>query len=114
MITAIILIDLTKGFDSLSHNLLLCKLQDLAVGTSESSTKWFESYLTERSHNSYRLSFPLPACYGVPQDRFSVPYCSSLTSSVICQISSQTAKLNLTWTILSCFFPLNRLLTTWQ
>ena len=47
MITAMILIDLTKAFDSLSHNLLLCKLQDLAMGTSESSTKWFESYLAK-------------------------------------------------------------------
>ena len=47
MITAMILIDLTKAFESLSHNLLLCKLQDLAMGTSESSTKWFESYLAK-------------------------------------------------------------------
>ena len=47
MITAMILIDLTKAFDSLSHNLLLCKLQDLAMGTSESFTKWFESYLAK-------------------------------------------------------------------
>ena len=57
MITAIILIDLTKAFDSLSHNLLLCKLQDLAMGTSESSTKWFESYLTERYHTT-RIGYP--------------------------------------------------------
>ena len=42
-----ILTDLTKVFDSLSHNLLLCKPQDLAMGTSESSTKWFESYLAK-------------------------------------------------------------------
>ena len=41
-----ILIDLSKAFESLSHNLFVRKLQDL--GTSESSTKWFESSLTER------------------------------------------------------------------
>ena len=45
-ITAMILIDLSKAFEILSHNLLVRKLQDL--GTSESSTKWFESSLTER------------------------------------------------------------------
>ena len=45
-----ILIDLSKAFDSLSHNLLLGKLQDM--GTSESSTKWFESYLGERDQTT--------------------------------------------------------------
>ena len=49
-ITAVILIDLSKAFDSLSHNLLLGKLQDL--GTSESSTKWFESYSAERDQTT--------------------------------------------------------------
>ena len=46
MITAMILIDLSKAFDSVLHTLLLHKVQDL--GTSESSTKWFKSYLPKR------------------------------------------------------------------
>ena len=41
-----------------------------------------------------------------PKDRFSALYCSPFTS-MTCRISSQIAKMNLTWTILSCFFPLN-------
>lgn len=45
-ITAIILIDSSEAFDSLSYNLLLHKLQDL--GISEPCARWFNSYLTER------------------------------------------------------------------
>ena len=104
---SMILIDLSKAFDSLSHNLLFNKQQDL--GTSESSTKWFESYLAER-HQTTRivctLSSSLSSVMYFPKDRFSAPYCSPFTS-MTCRISSEIAKLNLTWTTLSCFFPLN-------
>jgi hypothetical protein len=46
-VTALILIDMSKAFDSLSHEVLLRKLAD--IGLSESATKWFRSYLTGRS-----------------------------------------------------------------
>jgi len=67
-ITAMILIDLSKAFESLSHNLLLGKLQDM--GTYESSTKWFESYLAER-HQTTRIArllaiFTITVCDGFP------------------------------------------------
>lgn len=38
--------DLSKAFDSLSHNLILQKLDDM--GLNETATRWIESYLTNR------------------------------------------------------------------
>ena len=37
-ITAIVLIDLSKAFDSLCHSTLLCKLQNLGISNNESSS----------------------------------------------------------------------------
>ena len=45
-LTAVVLLDMNKAFDSINHNMLLVKLQD--VGTSPSAIKWFHSYLTSR------------------------------------------------------------------
>ena len=45
-ITAMVLIDLSKVFDSICHRTLLRKLQGL--GVSSNASKWFESYLTDR------------------------------------------------------------------
>ena len=103
-----ILIDLSKAFDSLSHNFLLRKLQD--PGTSKSSTKWFESYLAERYQTTRigcTLSSLLPSVMDFPKNRFSVPYCSRF-ASMVCRKPSEIAKLIFAWTILSCFFPWNR------
>ena len=44
--TAVVLLDMSKAFDSIDHNLLLVKLQD--VGTSLLALQWFRSYLTAR------------------------------------------------------------------
>ena len=46
-LSALILIDLSKAFDSISHQILLKKLCD--VGASHETVKWFESYLTGRA-----------------------------------------------------------------
>ena len=44
--TGMILIDLRKAFDTIDHEILLQKLK--AIKFSESTIKWFKSYLSER------------------------------------------------------------------
>ena len=43
-LTAVVLLDLSKAFDSIDHRILLAKLQD--IGASRSATEWFASYST--------------------------------------------------------------------
>ena len=43
-LTAVVLLDMSKAFDSINHNMLLVKLQD--VGASPLAIQWFRSYLT--------------------------------------------------------------------
>ena len=45
-LTAMVLIDLSKAFDSISHDILLQKL--IKFDISCSAIKWFKSYLEER------------------------------------------------------------------
>ena len=68
MVTAVILLDLSKAFDSISHTILLEKLKNL--GTSPSATAWFASYLCERLQSvriGQHLSEPQIVTHGVPQ-----------------------------------------------
>jgi hypothetical protein len=46
MLTALLLSDLSKAFDSINHNILLQKLD--CIGMSQSSLRWFSSYLSGR------------------------------------------------------------------
>ena len=67
-ITVMVLIDLTKAFDSLCHSTLLSKLQ--LLGTSEQALLWFKSYLSDRQQCTRvgtSLSDPLTITHGVPQ-----------------------------------------------
>ena len=67
-LTAVVLLDLIKAFDSIDHQILLAKLQD--IGSSRSAIKWFESYLTSRYQYvriNTTLSTKLPVSSGVPQ-----------------------------------------------
>ena len=68
LLTGMILIDLQKAFDTIDHEILLQKLK--AIKFSESTIKWFKSYLSERIFLLYienKLSdFGKFSC-GVPQ-----------------------------------------------
>jgi hypothetical protein len=46
-ITAMVLLDFTKAFDSISHSLLLKTLQNF--GVSPNALRWFASYLFQRN-----------------------------------------------------------------
>ena len=60
---------MSKAFDSVNHNLLMLKLQDM--GGSQSCLQWFSSYLSNRQQvvriNSI-VSDALPLANGVPQE----------------------------------------------
>ena len=88
--TAMVLIDLSKVFDSICHHNLMVKLQHL--GTSREVLKWFESYLTDRQQSTrvgISLSDPLTATHGAPQGSILAPmlfslYMNDLPSVVKC------------------------------
>jgi hypothetical protein len=66
--SAVVLLDMSKAFDSLDHKILMLKLQD--VGMSPAALSWFSSYLSNRQQavriNS-ALSGKLTVHSGVPQ-----------------------------------------------
>ena len=62
-----VLIDLSKAFDSICHSTLLAKLKML--GTSPNALIWFKSYLTNREQSTRiesTVSTPLIVTHGVP------------------------------------------------
>ena len=60
-----VLIDLSKAFDSLCHSTLLSKLQ--LLGTSEKAlVVWFKSYLSDRQQCT-RIGTTITITHGVPQ-----------------------------------------------
>ena len=67
-LTAVVLLDFSKAFDSINHQTLLNKLRN--IGISSSGLSWFSSYLSNRYQvvciNS-TLSDPLIVTSGVPQ-----------------------------------------------
>ena len=48
-ISALVLLDLSKAFDSICHEKLLQKLS--AVGSSPAVVRWFRSYLSDRTQS---------------------------------------------------------------
>ena len=67
-VTALVLLDLSKAFDSIDHMSLLKKLR--AVGTSKEAIEWFRSYLTGRKQSvriGCETSEPRLVSHGVPQ-----------------------------------------------
>ena len=78
-VTAVILLDMSKAFDSINHNILLAKLED--VGVAPSCLTWFRSYLSER-YQAVRinstLSEKLPVVSCVPQGSILGPLLFSI------------------------------------
>ena len=74
-LTAVVLLDMSKAFDSIGHEILLLKLQD--VGLSSATVNWFLSYLSERFQVvriNTALSDKLPVKSGVPQGSILGPF----------------------------------------
>ena len=73
-ISALVLIDLSKGFDSISHSIVLKKLS--YIGASQDTVKWFRSYLTGRAQKvliGSSLSTALSITHGLPQGAILSP-----------------------------------------
>ena len=67
-VSVVVLLDMSKTFDSIRHDLLLQKLQ--SIGVASSSLEWFHNYLSGRSQRvriGDAISDPLPLKYGVAQ-----------------------------------------------
>ena len=67
-VTGVLMLDLSKAFDSIQHNILLAKLK--GFGASTETISWFGNCLTDRQQfvriNSSRSSL-LTVSHGVPQ-----------------------------------------------
>ena len=108
-VTAMVLIDLSKAFDSICHSTLLNKMHN--IGTSGPALERFESYLLDRCQRTRigpSLSSPLPVSHGVPQGSILGPmlftvYMNDLPNSVSnCNVESYVddTKLYLSFTLL--------------
>ena len=68
LVSVIDLLEMSKAFDSIRHDLMLSKLQ--SIGVSNAACDWFGSYLSQRSqvaNMANSVSDPLPVTVGVPQ-----------------------------------------------
>ena len=77
-LTAMVLIDLSKAFDSICYHNPMYKQH---LGTSRETLKWFEIYLTDCQQSTrvgISLSDPLTVTHGVPQGSVLCPMLFSL------------------------------------
>ena len=66
-ITALVLLDLSKAFDSIDHKILLSKLR--VLGVSREAIEWFRCYLSDRTQCvriRHEVSDPREVAHGVP------------------------------------------------
>ena len=67
-VSMIVLLDMSKAFDSICHDLMLSKL--CRIGVSNAACNWFGSYLSQRNqvlNIASCISNPLPLSVDVPQ-----------------------------------------------
>ena len=67
-VSDVVLLDMSKAFNSIRHDLLLQKLQ--SIGVTSLSLGWFHNYLSGHSQRvriGDAISDPLPLKYEVPQ-----------------------------------------------
>lgn len=76
----LLLLDLTAAFDTIDHEILLSRLEDVA-GIQGSALKWFWSFLSHRSFSvnlGKLFSSSAPLICGVPQGSILGPFLFSL------------------------------------
>ena len=106
-VTALVLLDLSKAFDSINHERLLQKIAHL--GASSASVQWFKSYLSNRCQSVRIHSIlpdPLPLSHGVPEDAVLSPllfciYLNDLPMVTKCELESYVddSKLHLSFRV---------------
>ena len=74
-LTAVVLLDMSKAFDSLDHDILFSKLKD--VGLSSEALHWFASYLTNR-YQAVRINSTLSEALSLKKWRTSGKYSGTL------------------------------------
>ncbi len=68
-ISLLVLLDLSTAFDTIDHNILLNRLDNI-VGINGSALAWFKSYLSDRHQFvalNEEVSYRSQVQYGVPQ-----------------------------------------------